>query len=139
MRLQVLRWVAVVLVLSPLCWAMADEAAQSVPVAPQRVEMTTPAAPVQMRAADAEALVHGLHIAPAAPAAAAPAAAEPQAAGGVTRTIHVAAPQVVNRSPYFQFRAVTQEGEGVTPERSMAERRASVEAYRQSLHKKPGR
>lgn len=137
MRRQVLWWVAALLALGPLPWAMAEEAAPPVPIAPQRMEIITPPVPFTMRAADAEALVRGLAIAPATPAVAAPAAV--QAAAGVTRTIHVAAPEVVNRSPYFQFRAVTQDAAVVAPERSLAERRAAVERYRQSLRRGAGR
>jgi hypothetical protein len=65
-------------------------------------------------------------VPPAAPKAPAP-------AGGVSRTITLDPPPVVNRSTRFQFRDVTERAASDGRVRSMEERRATVEALRQSL------
>lgn len=116
--------------------ARAQDVAPPIAVEPQRVEVSTPEAPAQMRAEDAQRLREGLGLPPVPPAPRATQARQPQSVarpvGGTSRTILVESPSVVNRSPQFQFRDVTTRG-ATAPSLSLAERRATVETYRQSL------
>jgi hypothetical protein len=120
----------------------AQQLAPPIAVEPQSIEISTPAAPAQMRAEDARQLIEQLGIAPQTAVPAAPLIApgsSAQRSAGVRRTIPVKSSPVVNNSTYFQFRDVTERAHTVTPERSMAERHAAAEAYRQSLVNPRGR
>jgi hypothetical protein len=101
----------------------AQEAAPA--VAPQSVDLTAPEEPIRMRAGDA-ARLSARHAAPA---------AEPAtpATGGVSRTVTLDPPAVVNGSRRFLFHDATDRSAAERTPLSLAERRANVEAYRQSL------
>lgn len=121
--------------------AHAQQLAPPIASEPQSIEVSTPEAPAQLRAEDAQRLLEQLGIAPqtAVPAAPLPASgADAPHSAGVSRTISVHSSPVVNTSPYFQFHDVTERADTVTPERSMAERQAAAEAYRQSLVRNRG-
>jgi hypothetical protein len=121
----------------------AQEMAPPVSVEPQHLEASAPPAPAQMRAEDAALLLQQLRgaaeapapqVAPQAPPAPAIVPQVPPAAhgsGGVSRTISVEPPEVVNHSAQFLFHDVTDRAATV-PKLPLAERRAAVEAYRQS-------
>ena len=115
-----------VLVAVALAAAGRAPAQQSAPAIPERVVVTAPEAPLRMLPDDARRFLGALRAATPAPRAL---PAPP--ATGVSRTITLEPPAVANRSSEFLFRDVT---ERTVPEtRSLAERRATVEAYRQSI------
>ena len=101
----------------------AQEAAP--PLAPQSFEVDAPEEPIRMRAGDA-ARLSARHAAPAAE----PAASAPR---GVSRTVTLDPPAVVNGTPRFLFHDATDRSAADRAPLSLAERRANVEAYRQSL------
>lgn len=115
----------------------AEDAAPPVPLQPEQVQLSMPAAaPMDMRAEDADRLIQQMKampagIVPGSPKAGSGTAAQP--AGGVSRTIKVPVPEVVNRSTSFQFQDATERSKPEPAVRSMSERRAAVEAFRQSL------
>jgi hypothetical protein len=120
---------------------LAQDVAPPVPVAPQRLEVSTPAAPVRMRAENAQRLVeqlHGVTVAPTAGATAQPERRGAPPGGGVSRTIAVKPPEMTNTSTHFQFRDVTERSEPHAAQFSLVQRRAAVEAYRQSLARPQG-
>jgi hypothetical protein len=101
----------------------AQEAAP--PVAPQALEVTAPEEPIRMRAEDAARLTARRAAREAAPAT--------PASRGVSRTVTLDPPAVVNASPRFLFHDATDRSAAERTPLSLAERRANVEAYRQSL------
>jgi len=112
-----------------------QDVAPPIGVEPVNLELSIPLAPMQMRAEDAQRLFEQLGVPDTAPApVVAPAAAAPSS-GGVSRTISVEAPQIVNRSSQFMFKDVTEREEPASPTLAPAQRHAAVEAYRQSLAK----
>ena len=117
-----------------------QEVAPPIAVEPHHIEISAPEAPMQMRAEDALHLLRELGIpttATAPQAAPAPPVAAPPSTG-VSRAIHVEPAEVVNHSPQFKFKDVTERAESQSPTLSMTERHAAVEAYRQSLVKAGG-
>jgi hypothetical protein len=102
---------------------------------PVNLELSTPVAPMQMRAEDAQRLIERLGVPTTAPAPAAAPQAVPaaHASNGVSRTISVEAPAVVNKSSQFVFKDVTEREKPASPKLTPAQRHAAVEAYRQSL------
>jgi hypothetical protein len=102
------------------------------PVAPWQVELTPPSVPVQMLAPDARRLIERLGTAPAAVTPA------PRASGGGSRTITLPHTPVENPTPEFLFQDVTDRTEKVAVEIPPEQRRAAVEAFRQSLVKRKG-
>ena len=105
----------------------AQETAPPVDTGPPRVQAAVPDAPVQMRSNDAARLRSAAVAPSAAPAPAAP----PPSSGGVSRTITLETPPVVNRSSQFEFRDRTDRPE--RPVLPMAVRQAAVDAYRRSI------
>ena len=91
-----------------------------------------------MRAEDADKLMQRIKAMPAGLAPDSPKAESGTAvppAAGISRTIKVQVPEVVNRSSDFQFRDATERSKSEPAVRPMSERRTAVEAYRQSLTK----
>lgn len=110
-----------------------QDVAPPIGVEPVNLELSTSLAPMQMRAEDAQRLLEQLGVPATAPApVVAPAAAAPSSAG-VSRTISVEAPEIVNGSSPFMFKDVTARQEPASPTLAPAQRHAAVEAYRQSL------
>ena len=114
-----------------------QDVAPPVGVEPVNLDLSTPAAPMQMRAEDAQRLLEQLGV-PVTAAGHAPAPPAMPAGNGVSRTIPVEAPAVVNKSSQFVFRDVTEREEPAAPKLSAEQRHAAVEAYRQSLAKGKG-
>jgi hypothetical protein len=117
-----------ILVLVAVALAAAGRALaqQSAPAIPERIVVTPPEAPLRMLPDDARRFLGALRA-----AAPAPPALPPPPATGVSRTITVEPRAVANRSSEFLFRDVTERTVPAT--RSLAERRAAVEVYRQSI------
>ncbi|MCK6556341.1 hypothetical protein L6Q96_17435 [Candidatus Binatia bacterium] len=107
---------------------------------PHRIESSSPVATSRLLSEDAHRYLQQLGIAtaptttaPTAPDPAPPPPPPPADAGGISRTIEAETAPAVNASPLFRFRDVTERdgaGSAIVPR---AERRAAVEAYRQSL------
>lgn len=108
----------------------AQEAAP--PLTPQSVEVSAPEEPIRVRAEDAARLIEQNR----AQAAAEPATPAP---ASTSRTIALEPPAVVNGSRQFIFTDVTDRNETPRTPLPLAERRANVEAYRQSLARPRGR
>jgi hypothetical protein len=102
-------------------------------VAPRQLEVTRPPVPAQMLAPDARALARRLGTAQP---AAVPRA--PRPSGGGVRTITVPRPRVANPTPSFVFRDVTDRTPKPAVQLSPEQRRAAVDAFRQSLAKRKG-
>lgn len=136
-----IRWIRVYLIAGAvvLCGqavTLAEDAAPPVQVLPQQIEVSSAVTPMDMRAEDADVLMEQIktgsgQYAPAAPEAQQAQVLSPSA--GESRTIMVKPPEVVNSSPYFQFRDATERSKPDSSMPSMSERRATVDAYRQSL------
>jgi len=113
--------VAILDALAPL--ARGQQPGSPAGAAPSSMEVGAPEAPVRMRAEDAQHLRSSIATAP-------PVTPTTPVETGVTRTIELDPPPVVNRSSQFLFRDVT-----TRPPHdvlSLDLRRAAVEAYRQS-------
>jgi hypothetical protein len=95
------------------------------PSAPAAIETAPPDAPIVLRQEDAEALLRSVQRRPQEP---------PPPAPGVTRefTADVAPKPVVNPTSRFVFEDATERP--ALPVKPLAERKAAVEALRQSLH-----
>lgn len=121
-----------ILAAAALAFPLVAGAQESAPrVDGPRVQVAVPDAPVIMRSDDAARLRSS--VAPPAPVA--PPAAP--VSSGVTRTITLATPPVVNRSSQFQFRDLTDRPpRAVLP---LAARKAAVEEYRRSIAATKGR
>ena len=119
----------------------ADEIGEAPQVAPYRAEAAVAGAPVAVLVQDVDELIERLGTIPqnVTPGQAEESPEEIDRERG-SRVINIDPPQVVNRSPYFQFRDLTDRGQ-VTPGQagpklSDATRRKVMERYRQSLAKK---
>jgi hypothetical protein len=100
---------------------------------PRQIEVNRPPVPAQMLAPDARALARRLG---SAQAAAVPPA--PRPSGGGVRTITLPRPPVANPTPSFVFHDVTDRTPKPAVQVSPEQRRAAVEAFRQSLAKGKG-
>jgi len=110
----------------------AQQVAPPVQTTPERIELSTPGEPIRMLTEDAQHLVDrlGQGLAVSTP--------EPPA-GGVSRTIMLEAPPVVNGSAKFVFQDATPRAEEARTTIPLAERKQAVEAYRQTLVRARGR
>ena len=113
------------LVVAPL-GTRAQEVAPPVETTPERVELSTPGEPIRMLTEDARRLVERLQQGASVPAP------EPSSSG-VSRTITLEPPAVVNGSAKFVFQDATPRAEEARVTIPFAERREAVEAYRRSL------
>jgi hypothetical protein len=114
--------------------AYAGDAASPAPRVLEQVEAASAEAPLLMLEEDAERLLERLGPRVAPPPAPAP------VSHGVSRTITVdPPPPVVNRSPEFRFRDVTERAPLDGRVRTMAERQAAVEMIRQSIAQRRAR
>jgi hypothetical protein len=102
---------------------------------PVGAELVVPVAPSRMHRDDALQLLQGLGVSTSQPivSGASSTAPAPSAAEGVSRTIEVPAPSVVNRAPRFEFRDATRrdgapKGSGRPPGPG-----AAMETFRQSV------
>jgi hypothetical protein len=120
---------AVAIGLAARAWA---QEASAPPLAPRQVEVTTPSVPVQMLAPDARRLLERLGSAPVATLPPA------RPSGGGSRTITLPHTPVANPTGEFLFRDVTDRTEKVAVVIPPEQRRAAVEAFRQSLVKRKG-
>lgn len=135
------------LIVGAICLAAAapappgpEEVAETIPAQPQRVEALPAGASVHMLEEDAHKLLEqalraaGKTTVPL-PSGEAP---EPTAASnpGITRTVTIDPPPVVNPTNRFFFQDVTertQSATGPTPRLTLEQRRAAVEAYRRTM------
>jgi hypothetical protein len=128
--------ISIMVVLSSYTFTMAQDVAPPIPAEPQRLETPQATAPMDLRAEDAAALIEQMKASSGQPGASAPVvqggpASSPSS--GNSYTIMLKPPQVVNASPLFQFRDVTNRslsGNTVLP---INKRSSAVEAYRQSV------
>ena len=118
---------ALLLAVALATWSRAQEAPPGAGV-PARLRAFMPEAPAVLLEEDARRVLERAEP-PATPAA--PRASTP--ARGMSRTITLDPPPVVNRSSQFLFRDLTERSATGGRVRSMEERRATVEALRQSL------
>jgi hypothetical protein len=133
-----IRWIRVSLIAGAvvLCGqavTLAEDAAPPVQVLPQQIEVSSAVTPMDMRAEDADVLMEQIKTGSGQYAPEAQQAQVLSPSAGESRTIMVKPPEVVNSSPYFQFRDATERSKPDSSMRSMSERRATVDAYRQSL------
>lgn len=119
--------------------AMAQDVAAPVPTEPQRIETPETVAPMDVRAEDAAAVIDQMKAGQQSEVAATDtqdgSAATASSSSGSSYTIMLRPPEVVNPTPLFQFRDVTQRKLTGTPALPMSGRSSAVEQYRQSVVK----
>ena len=120
-------------------FTFAGDVALPVPTTPQQMEVSSPPAPIEMMVEDAERLNQQMRnnsilLQPQPRQPQLP--AEVPSANGVSNTIKLDVPEVVNKTPYFNFRDITDRSGNNRAVRTMNERRSAVEQYRQSVIKK---
>lgn len=125
----------------PALPALAQQAtiADPVPVEPQQIQIIEPAAPMTVLVEEIELM---LEIArrQAGTGASLVARPEREASGGISRSIQIDLPTVVNHTPYFKFEDATdRQVPGPSTRATPEQRRSAVEAYRQSLASDPQR
>lgn len=129
--------VGIMMIVSAPAWTQ-DLGPQPAPV-PQRLEVSSAGTPIDMLAEEALRLMEastGQSAVSAAPSPDQPAPG-PLGSQGVSRTITVESPAVVNPTAHFLFRDLTDRGGVSLPGLSPVQRRAVVEFYRQSLKQGP--
>ena len=112
---------------------LAEDAAPPVQAMPKIIEVSSAVTPIIMRAEDADVLMKQIKTGSGQYAPEAQQAQVLSPSAGESRTIMVKPPEAVNSSPYFQFRDATERSKPESSMRSMSERRATADAYRQSL------
>ncbi len=136
-----IRWIRVSLIAGAvvLCGqavTLAEDAAPPVQAVPQRLETPQANAPMDVRAEDAASLIEQIKANSSMPELSAPNVQSGPASSqssGSSYTIMLKPPEVVNTSPLFQFRDVTNRalsGSAVLP---INKRSSAVETYRQSI------
>ncbi len=139
MKNKIIALISITIFLSSYIFTMAQDAAPPIPAEPQRLETPQSNAPMDVRAEDAAALIEQIKANSGMPESSAPNVQSGPASSpssGSSYTIMLKPPEVVNTSPLFQFRDVTNRALSGSTVLPINKRSSAVEAYRQSIIKK---